>query len=137
MSTKTVELTNKHGVPFGYFRYNPDTPEEYAKRLSQASASFDVKALNALVGISILPDGSPASPSESTILESAENVVFGWCDTALGYSGAGKEIFRDIRPFARIGDDFFCQTLLPRVAETIMPNPAVSIWDKLKNFFRR
>lgn len=137
MSIKTVELTNKHGAPFGSFRYDPDTPEEYAKRLSQASASFDVKALNALIGISILPDGSPATPSESTILENAENVVFGWCDTALGYSGAGKEIFGSIRPFAKIGDDFFCLTLLPRVAETIMPNPAASIWGKLKNFFRR
>lgn len=137
MSIKNVELTNKHGVVFGSFRYDPDTPEEYAKRLSLASASFDADALNALAGISTLPDGSPATPDEDTILSNAENVIYQWCDTALGYEGAGKEVFRDVRPFARIKGVFFCQTLLPRVAETIMPNPAVSIWGKLKNFFRR
>lgn len=137
MNTKTVELKDKSGIVFGSFRFDPQTPDKYMEQVSKACNSFDYGAITTLQSIDILPDGSPATPADSSTLSNAEQVVYSWFDTALGYPGAGKEIFSGIKPFASVGNRFFCKSLMPRVVDTLIQKPSGSIWGKLKNFIGR
>lgn len=118
---KKIVLRDKYGVGFGSFQYDPSHPSTYIARgkLAQDALDFGI-----LAQIDLQPDGTATSPADAQILEKAEQIVYSFFDVLLGYTGAGRGIFKTIRPFASVGEGlFFCQTVMRQVTETVTHMP--------------
>lgn len=134
---KKIELKDRSGGVFGSFRYDPSCPALYRARARAARDVFDREAIQALTQISTQPDGAATSPEFAPAIEMAELTVYRWLDTLLGYDGAGRSIFKTIRPFASVGGCFFCESVMSRVVETVTQSPPETIWGEITRIFRR
>ena len=113
---KKIVLRDKFGVAFGSFQYDPSCPNKYIARgkLAQDTLDFGI-----LAKIDLQPNGTATSPADAPILEKAEQIVYNFFDVLLGYAGAGRGIFRTVRPFAAVGGEYFCRSVMHQVTEAV------------------
>ena len=134
---KKIELKDRSGCVFGSFRYDPSCPALYRARARAARDVLDREVIQALNQISIQLDGAATSPEFAPVIDMAEMTIYRWLDTLLGYDGAGRSIFKTIRPFASVGGRFFCNSVVPRVAETVTQSHPETFWGNFEKLIRR
>ena len=106
---KKIDIKDRSGNVIGSFRYDPSCPSKYLNRGKLAHDALDQDAIEELTKTRIRTDGTLVSPADAQILERAELAVYRWFDVLLGYKGAGRDVFRNTRPFASTVDgDFVC-----------------------------
>ena len=113
---KKIEIKDRFGNIIGSFRYDPSCPNTYLNRGKLAHDTLDRASIAEVVKTSIYTDGTPVSPDYAPIIEKAELAIFRWFDILLGYTGAGRDVFRNTRPFASTVDgDFVCGFVMESV----------------------
>lgn len=106
-----VPIKNTHGRPLGVLQFHPGP--ETAERCRQC-AGVVKETVTPLIGVSISPDGTPAAGStveEIATLEQTEQRFLELFDYMIG-AGASKAFFKETRPFAAVGGEFYCTKVL-------------------------
>ena len=114
--TKKIAVRNNDGKEIGTFNISVDSNiakryEESLKKLKKISAP--------LWYISITADGRAVNKSGKRILSTAENKIYALFDEIIGYGGAYKAFFSEVRPFASVKGRFYCDQCLELVKQCI------------------
>lgn len=117
MEKTRVLVCDKHGEELGAFYYDPTALATYAQ-YERCRIKLK-KSLAPLVHVGISPEGCATTKSGRRIIRNAEKNVYQLFDCVLGYRGASKAFFEKVRPFARVGDKFYCEQCVDALRQYI------------------
>lgn len=109
-----IIIRNKSGDEIGvvYISTEATAYKRYVEGLEQYK-----NILIPLMCVNITADGRAANKSGKRILSTAENKIYTLFDEIIGYEGASKAFFSEVRPFAKVKGKFYCEQCLELVKQ--------------------
>lgn len=116
MNNQRIAVLNEKGKEIGSFNMPVDSSigKRYEDSLDKYKHTFIP-----LQCIAITADGRAVNKSGRRILSTAENKIYALFDEIIGYKGAYKAFFSEVRPFAAVKGKFYCDQCLELVKQCI------------------
>lgn len=113
---KKIAVCNNDGKEIGSFNIsvNSSIVKRYEDNFDKYKHTFIP-----LQCIAITADGRAVNKSGRRILSTAENKIYELFDEIIGYEGASKAFFSEVRPFANVKGKFYCEQCLELVKQCI------------------
>lgn len=115
-SDKRVSVLDKSGKEIGLIDIPVDS--HIVKRYEDNLIKYK-NVLIPLMCVNITADGRAVNKSGKRILSTAENKIYTLFDEIIGYEGAYKAFFSEVRPFASVKGRFYCEQCLELVKQCI------------------
>lgn len=114
MESQRISVFDKSGKEIGSINIPVDS--NIVKRYEDNLVKYK-NTLIPLMCVNITADGRAANKSGKRILSTAENKIYTLFDEIIGYEGASKAFFSEVRPFAKVKGRFYCEQCLELVKQ--------------------
>ena len=114
MESQRVSVLDKSGKEIGLINIPADS--RIIKRYEDNLVKYK-NILIPLMCVNITADGRAANKSGKRILSTAESKIYTLFDEIIGYEGASKAFFSEVRPFAKVKGRFYCEQCLELVKQ--------------------
>lgn len=116
MESQRISVFDKSGKEIGSINIPVDS--NIVKRYEDNLVKYK-NTLIPLVCVNITADGRAVNKSGKHILSTAENKIYTLFDEIIGYEGASKAFFSEVRPFAKVKGRFYCEQCLELVKQCV------------------
>lgn len=129
---KTFEIKDRSGKIVGSIRPNLYDEELYKGIIALCEAIPDIADRVKVVG-DINPDGTMKNAEDAPAMRAIEEQLEVRFDAAFGI-GAYKEFFTDIKPFASVGGNFYCNSIIVALCQLVEDGRKKYVDKKAKRY---